>query len=73
VLERVLDTADEADRPRALQSLRTLAQQEGDVDNRIRNVMRKIISHADDEATTQSAQATLDAIERDLSQGASGK
>ena len=73
VLERVLDTADESDRPRALQSFRMLAQREGDTDNRIRNVMRKIISHADDEATTQSAQATLDEIERDLSQAAAGK
>ena len=73
VLESVLKIADEGDRPRALRSLRTLAQREGDADDRIRSVVRNIVFHADDEATTQAAQAMLDDIERDLSQGASGR
>jgi hypothetical protein len=73
VLAQVLDTADDADRPRALRSLRTLAQREGDGDDRIRSVVRKIAFHTDDEATAQSAQATLDDIERDLSHAESRK
>ncbi len=68
VLAHVLETADDADRPRALRSLRTLAQTQGDTDDRIRSVVRKIIFHADDEASTQAAQAMLDEIDRDLSQ-----
>lgn len=73
VLERVLKIADDGDRPRALRSLRTLAQREGDADDRIRTVVRNIVFHADDEATTQAAQAMLEDIERDLSQAASSK
>lgn len=72
-LERVLKVADDGDRPRALRSLRTLAQREGDADDRIRTVVRNIVFHADDEATTQAAQAMLDDIERDLSEAASNR
>lgn len=68
VLAQVLETADDADRPRALRSLRALAQRQGDEDNRIRGVVRKVVYHADDEVTIQFAQAMLDDIERDLSQ-----
>jgi hypothetical protein len=72
VLEAVLSTGDEADRPLALRSLRSLAQSQGDADQRIRGVVRKSIYHGSDEAETLAAQATLDDIERDLSQVAPG-
>jgi hypothetical protein len=68
VLAQVLETANESDRPRVLRSLRTLAQQQGDEDDRIRAVVRKVASHASDENAVQTAQATLQDIEQDLSQ-----
>lgn len=66
VLEKVLSVADDADRPLALRSLRTLAQKQGDSDDRIRSVVRKVLYHESDETFTQAAQATLDDIENDL-------
>jgi hypothetical protein len=71
VLAQVLETADESDRPRALRSLRTLAQRQGDEDDRIRSVVRKIVFHASDENVVQTAQAALQDIERDLSEARS--
>jgi hypothetical protein len=73
VLAQVLETADDADRPLALRSLRTLAQRQGDADDRIRSVVREMVFHDGDEAATQAAQATLDDIERDLSETAARK
>jgi hypothetical protein len=66
VLEKVLTVADDADRPLALRSLRALARNQGDSDDRIRSVVRKVLYHESDESFTQAAQATLDDIERDL-------
>ena len=68
VLAQVLETAGESDRPRVLQSLRTLARQQGDADDHIRSVVRKVAFHDSDETAVQSALETLDDIERDLSQ-----
>jgi hypothetical protein len=68
VLAQVLETADETDGPLVLRSLQTLAQRQGDSDDRIRSVVRKTVFHAADDATIQVAQATLEAIEHDLSQ-----
>jgi hypothetical protein len=68
VLERVLGVADAVERPLALRSLRTLARNEGDADQRIRSVVRKFVYHDSDEHVTQEAQATLDDIEHDLGQ-----
>lgn len=66
VLEQVLGVADDADRPLALRSLRTLAQNQGDADDRIRSVVRRVLYHESDETLTQEAQATLEGIEHDL-------
>jgi hypothetical protein len=66
VLQSVLRVADEADRPLALHSLRTLAQNQGDADQRIRNTLRESVAHGSDETGTLAVQATLDAIEADL-------
>jgi hypothetical protein len=70
-LAQVLETADESDRPRALRSLRTLAQRQGDEDDRIRSVVRKIVYHGGDEDVVQTAQAALQDIERDLTEAGS--
>jgi len=70
VLEKVLSVADDADRPLALRSLRALAQNQGDSDDRIRSVVRKVLYHESDETFTQAAQATLDDIEHDLNPAA---
>jgi hypothetical protein len=69
-LERVLSVADDIDRPLALRALRSLAQHQGDADDRIRAAIRKIVYHDADESVSSSAQATLDDIERDLDQAA---
>jgi hypothetical protein len=66
VLEQVLSVADDSDRPLALRSLRALAQNQGDADDRIRSVVRKVLYHESDETLTQEAQATLEGIEHDL-------
>ena len=67
-LAQVLETANESERPQALRSLRTLAQRQGDEDDRIRSVVRKIVFHDGDENAVQTAQATLNDIEQDLAQ-----
>lgn len=66
VLEKALNAAGEEERPLVLRSLRTLAQNQGDSDDRIRSVVRKVIYHESDETFTQLAQTTLDGIEQDL-------
>jgi len=53
----------QVDRPLALKSLRTLALNQGDADEGIRNVLRQAIYHGDDDATVQGAQAVLDDVE----------
>jgi hypothetical protein len=70
VLESVLSVADDVDRPLALRALRSLAQHQGDADDRIRSAVRNLIYHGSNEEVTSSAQATLDDIERDLDEAA---
>jgi hypothetical protein len=67
VLQRVLSVGDNADRHLALQALRTLAQRQGDADNRIRDALRVAIYHGDSDTATSDAQQALDAVEHDLS------
>lgn len=66
VLQRVLSAGAEEDRQLALNSLRTLAQQQGDADGNIRNALRQAIYHGDNEAVASSAQTILSDVERDL-------
>jgi hypothetical protein len=64
-LRRALLSGDPAsDRPHALNSLRELAATQGDKDGRIRDVVREVVYHGDDEALSTTAQETLDAIEQ---------
>jgi hypothetical protein len=63
VLKQVLTSGTPADRPLALRSLRAIALRQGDADNRIRDALRTATYHSDDEAFTQSAQATLSDVE----------
>ena len=63
LLKRVLLNGDPvSDRPAALRGLRDLAFAQGDGDQRIRDAMREVIYHGDDEAFAADAQATLDSI-----------
>ncbi|HUQ10344.1 MAG TPA: hypothetical protein VM146_08500 [Steroidobacteraceae bacterium] len=64
VLQRLVLNADPVDRPLALQSLRDLALQQGDADNGIRQAIRQVIYHGDDEQLAAGAQEALDAVER---------
>lgn len=50
------------DRPAALQALRELALAQGDDDQRIRDAVREVIYHGDDETLAADAQETLDVI-----------
>jgi hypothetical protein len=50
------------DRPVALQGLRELALAQGDADQRIRDAVREVIYHGDDESLAADAQETLDVI-----------
>jgi len=63
LLRRVLLNGDPAvDRPAALRGLQTLALAQGDGDQRIRDVMREVIYHGDDENLAADAQEALDII-----------
>lgn len=67
VLQKVLNSGDpQVDRSLALNSLRTLALQQGDADGSIRDALRQAIYHGDDEATTRDAQTVLDDVEGKL-------
>jgi len=70
-LERVLESGEpQVDRQIALQSLHTLALNEGDDNGRIRDIIRHTMYHSDDEGVTQSAQAFLEDIEAALAERA---
>jgi hypothetical protein len=63
LLKRVLLNGDPAvDRPAALLGLRELALAQGDADGRIRDVLREVIYHGDDEGLATDAQESLDVI-----------
>jgi hypothetical protein len=64
VLRRLVLNADPAERPLALKSLRDLALEQGDADNGIRQAIRQVIYHGDDEQLAAGAQDALDAVER---------
>jgi len=66
-LVEVVDTADSVDVPLAMGSLKRLAMNQGDADERIRSVVRKAIYHGSDDTLASVAQATLSDIEGDLS------
>jgi len=51
------------DRPLALNSLRELALDQGDADGGIRQAIREVIYHGDDEALAAGAQDALDVVE----------
>lgn len=72
VLEEVVRTSEQPERDAALSTLRTLAQSQGDGDERIRNSLREMISHTSNEALILSAQETLDQIEQDIIAAAQG-
>jgi hypothetical protein len=64
VLRRLVTSGDPStDRPRALNSLRELALDQGDADGGIRQAIREVIYHGDDEALAASAQDALDVVE----------
>jgi hypothetical protein len=63
LLKRVLLNGDPAvDRPAAQLGLRELALAQGDADGRIRDVLREVIYHGDDESLATDAQESLDVI-----------
>ena len=65
LLKRVLLNGEPGtDRPAALQGLRALALAQGDVDQRIRDAVREVVYHGDDEAFAALAQETIDVISR---------
>ena len=67
VLQRVLtDGEPTVDRPLALESLRTLALNQGDSDNLIRGALRNTVYDGNDEAISQSAADVLAEIENGL-------
>ena len=63
VLRQVLSSGDPQDRPLALTSLRELALGQGDTDGGIRQVIREVIYHGEDETLLASAQDALDVVE----------
>jgi hypothetical protein len=64
VLHRLVTNGDPVtDRPAALNSLRELALDQGDADGGIRQAIREVIYHGDDEALASSAQDALDVVE----------
>ena len=66
-LQRVLENGEhERDRHIALRSLHTLAIQQGDDDQRIRDTFRSAIYHGDDEGVSQNAQGYLEDVEQVL-------
>jgi HEAT repeat protein len=63
LLKRVLLNGDPAtDRPAALLGLRELALTQGDGDQRVRDAVREVLYHGDDEKLATDAQETLDII-----------
>jgi hypothetical protein len=63
LLKRVLLNGDPAvDRPAALLGLRELALAQGDGDGHIRDALREVVYHGDDEKLAADAQETLDVI-----------
>jgi hypothetical protein len=63
VLKKVLTSGDpEVDAPLALESLQTLALDQGDEDGRVKDVLRQFISHSGDEEFAEKAQRTMDTI-----------
>jgi hypothetical protein len=73
VLRRVLLNGEPTvDRPLALKSLRDLALAQGDPDNRVRQAMREVIYHGDDEALAAGAQEAIDAVEVSEARSAAG-
>jgi hypothetical protein len=63
VLRRVLISGELVDRPQAINSLRELALGQGDTDGRVREVIREVIYHGDDEVLASQAQDALDVVE----------
>jgi hypothetical protein len=63
VLRQVLTSGELADRPQAINSLRELALGQGDADGRVREAIREVIYHGDDEALASLAQDALDVVE----------
>lgn len=63
VLQRLVMNADPGDRPLALNSLRDLGLEQGDADNAVRQAIRQVIYHGDDEQLAAGAQEALDAVE----------
>jgi HEAT repeat protein len=62
-LRNVLTSGEHADRPQAVNSLRELALGQGDADGRVREIIREVIYHGDDEALAMQAQDALDVVE----------
>jgi hypothetical protein len=63
VLTKVLNRGDlEEERHLALESLQTLALDQGDEDGRVKDVLRQFISHSGDEQFAEVAQRTMDTI-----------
>jgi hypothetical protein len=71
ILERVLNVGSVEDRQLALNSLQTLAQQQGDDNGLVRAALRQAIYHSDSDTTSSAAQLSLDAVEHDLAASAS--
>jgi hypothetical protein len=62
-LQQVLTSGTAGERQLALESMRTLAMEQGDTDEAIRNTIRQAVYHSDSEDLVQSAQVALDDIE----------
>jgi hypothetical protein len=62
-LKKVLTGGDpEVDRPLALESLQTIALEQGDEDGRVKDLLRQTVVHSDNEKFAEAAQRTLDTI-----------
>jgi hypothetical protein len=62
-LKKVLTSGEpEVDRHLALESLQTLAHDQGDEDGRVKDVLRQYISHSGDEQFAEKAQRVMDTI-----------
>ena len=71
-LTEVVNAADSIDAPLAMGSLKKLAINQGDADEKIRSVVRKAIYHGTDDSLASVAQATLSDIEVDLTRADHG-
>ena len=63
ILRQIVASGDERRRVLALHSLRTVAQDQGDADGGIREVIRTAIYHGDSEDVTAEAQNVLNEVE----------